>query len=32
MISTPSGDTSSTREEEVAFVLDEVGKKTHVFG
>jgi hypothetical protein len=27
MISTPSGDKSSTREEEVAFVIDEVAKK-----
>ena len=27
MISAPSGDTSSTREEEVAFVIDEAAKK-----
>ena len=27
MISTPSGDTSSTRKEEIAFVIDEAAKK-----
>jgi hypothetical protein len=31
MISTPTGDTFSTREEAVAFVIDE-DKNTHVYG